>query len=183
VLRNAGLVVEPFHPSLLDRVHKLWVDTFVRMIALASQPLVKGNEAEVSPIFRDYLEYAASLPPLTAEEILASFAERDIMRAHFLKQTEGYPILLMPVAPGPAFYHGEIGWLAAKHTATFVDTFAYTQWFNLLGCPAAAVPMTQSDERLPIGVQIAGRPFKDELVLAVAKLIESHSCLKRSRSR
>jgi len=177
VLSDAGLVVEPFHPPLLDRAHKLWVDAFVKMIALSSQSMVRGNEAELSPIFRDYLEYAASFPPLTAEEILASLAERDIVRTHSLKQTERCPILLMPVAPGPAFRHGEIGWLQAKHSATFVDAFAYTQWFNLLGCPAAAVPMTQSEEGLPIGVQIVGHPFKDELVLAVAKLVESHSCL------
>ncbi len=176
LLSNAGLIVEPFHPPLLDRVHKLWVDAFVRMIALSSQSMVRGNEEELSPIFREYLEYAASLPPLSAEEILASLAERDIVRAHFLKQTERYPILLMPVAPGPAFRHGEIGWLRAKHSATFVDTFAYTQWFNLLGCPAAAVPITQSKEGLPIGVQIAGRPFKDELVLSVADLLESNVC-------
>jgi Asp-tRNA(Asn)/Glu-tRNA(Gln) amidotransferase A subunit family amidase len=175
-LRDAGVVVEPFQPPLLDRVHKLWIDAFVRMIALSSQSMVRGNEAELSSTFRDYLEYAASLPSLSAEEILDSLAERDIVRAHFLKQIERYPILLMPVAPGPAFRHGEIGWLPGKHTATFVDTFAYTQWFNLLGCPAAAVPVAQSKDGLPIGVQIAGRPFKDELVLAVAKLVESHSC-------
>ena len=177
-LRNAGIAVEPFHPPLLKQVHDLWVDAFVRMIALDSRPLVEGSESELSPMFREYLEYAASLAPLTAGVILASLADRDIVRAHFLKQTERYPILLTPVAPGPAFRHGEIGWLAAKHSATFVDTFAYTQWFNLLGCPAAAVPITQSEEGLPIGVQIAGRPFKDELVLAIAKLVESHSYLK-----
>ncbi len=114
VLRDAGLTVEPFHPPLLDRVHKLWIDAFVRMIALSSQSMVRGNEAELSPIFRDYLEYAKSFPPLSAEEILASLAERDIVRAHFLKQTERYPILLMPVAPGPAFRHGEIGWRASE---------------------------------------------------------------------
>ena len=126
MLRDAGIVVEPFHPALLDRIHKLWIDAFVRMIALSSQSMVRGNEAELSPIFRDYLEYAASLPPLTAEEILASLADRDIVRAHFLKQTERYPILLTPVAPGPAFRHGEIGWLAAKHSATFA-TLSHTR--------------------------------------------------------
>ena len=176
VLRDAGVIVEPLHPPFLDRVHKLWVDVFVRMIALAFQPLVRVKESELSPIFRDYLEYAASLPALTAADVLALLAERDILRAHFLKETEQYPILLMPVAPGPAFRHGEIGWLQAKCSKTFVDTFAYTQWFNLLGCPAASAPVSQSQEGLPIGVQIAGRPFGDELVLAVAKLLESGSC-------
>ncbi len=171
-LREAGMVVEPFCPPMLDRVHRLWVDVFVRMIALAFHPMVKGNEAELSPIFCEYMEFAASLPPLTADEILKLLAERDIVRAHFLKATERYPILLMPVAPGPAFRHGEIGWLAANHSATFVESFAYTQWFNLLGCPAATVPVSRSNEGLPIGVQIAGRPFGDELVLAVAHLIE-----------
>jgi Asp-tRNA(Asn)/Glu-tRNA(Gln) amidotransferase A subunit family amidase len=180
-LRDAGLIVEPFQLPLLDRVHKLWEDVFVRMIALAFQPLVRGNEDELSPIFREYLEYAASLP-LTAEEIITLLAERDIVRAHFLKQTERYPILLMPVAPGPAFCHGEIGWLAANHSATFIETFAYTQWFNLLGCPAVTVPVARSREGLPIGVQVAGRPFDDEVVLAVATKIESRSCWRAPRS-
>ena len=49
----------------------------------------------------------------------------------------------------------------------------YTQWFNLLGGPAAVVPVSRSAEGLPIGVQIAGRPFADELVLAVAAAVES----------
>lgn len=181
-LRETGMVVEPFCPPMLDRVHRLWVDVFVRMIALAFQPLLKGNEGELSPIFREYLEYSASLQPLTGDEILRLLAERDIVRAHFLKETERYPILLMPVAPGPAFRHGEIGWIAANHSATFVETFAYTQWFNLLGCPAATLPVARSNEGLPIGVQVAGRPFDDELVLAVASAIESRFCSRIPRS-
>jgi Asp-tRNA(Asn)/Glu-tRNA(Gln) amidotransferase A subunit family amidase len=171
-LRDAGLCIEPFRPALLERIHELWVDVFVRMIALAFQPMVKGHDRELSPIFREYLETAASLPALTAEDMITLLAERDIVRAHFLKQMEQYPILLMPVAPGPAFKHGEIGWLKEKHAAGFSDAFAYTQWFNLLGCPAATVPIALSAQGLPIGVQIAGRPFEDELVLAVAGAIE-----------
>jgi Asp-tRNA(Asn)/Glu-tRNA(Gln) amidotransferase A subunit family amidase len=34
------------------------------------------------------------------------------------------------------------------------------------------VPVGQSSERLPIGVQLAGRPWEEELVLAVASAIE-----------
>jgi len=48
----------------------------------------------------------------------------------------------------------------------------YTQWFNLLGGPAAVVPVGRSPEGLPIGVQVAGRPYADELVLAVAAAVE-----------
>jgi len=48
----------------------------------------------------------------------------------------------------------------------------YSQWLNLAGFPGAAVPVGMSREGLPIGVQIIGRPYEDELVLAVAEAIE-----------
>ena len=51
------------------------------------------------------------------------------------------------------------------------STPAGQQIFNLLGNPAAAVPVGQSPHSLP-AVQIVGRPFEDELVLSVAAKIE-----------
>jgi Asp-tRNA(Asn)/Glu-tRNA(Gln) amidotransferase A subunit family amidase len=44
----------------------------------------------------------------------------------------------------------------------------------LLGAPAAVVPVGRSPEGLPIGVQIAGRPFEDERVLGIAAAIEAN---------
>ncbi len=49
----------------------------------------------------------------------------------------------------------------------------YSQWLNLTGFPGASVPLTLSNEGLPIGVQIIGRPFEDELVLSVAEALEA----------
>ncbi len=51
----------------------------------------------------------------------------------------------------------------------------YTQWFNLLGNPAVVVPVGMSADGLPIGVQVVGRPFEEELVLSVAAAIERHA--------
>jgi Asp-tRNA(Asn)/Glu-tRNA(Gln) amidotransferase A subunit family amidase len=48
----------------------------------------------------------------------------------------------------------------------------FSQWLNLTGFPGASVPFDVSNEGLPIGVQVIGRPFEDELVLAVAEAIE-----------
>jgi Asp-tRNA(Asn)/Glu-tRNA(Gln) amidotransferase A subunit family amidase len=55
----------------------------------------------------------------------------------------------------------------------YLDAMRYTQWFNLLGGPAAVIPVMRSAEGLPIGVQIAGRPFADELVLEIAAALET----------
>ena len=53
-------------------------------------------------------------------------------------------------------------------TVEYPVCFSYSQWFNLLGNPALVVPMGRSPEGLPIGVQIVGRPWDEERILAIA---------------
>jgi Asp-tRNA(Asn)/Glu-tRNA(Gln) amidotransferase A subunit family amidase len=48
----------------------------------------------------------------------------------------------------------------------------FAQWFNLLGSPAAVVPVGRSPEGLPIGVQMAGRPWADEQVLGISAALD-----------
>ncbi len=45
----------------------------------------------------------------------------------------------------------------------YLDAWSYTEWFNLLGTPAAVVPVGKSPEGLPIGVQIVARPWEEEI--------------------
>jgi Asp-tRNA(Asn)/Glu-tRNA(Gln) amidotransferase A subunit family amidase len=110
--------------------------------------------------------------PLSAEDVLFTLFERDILRERFVRQMDEHPILLLPVSTGPAFRHGHMGWTRGERPETFVDTMVYSQWFNLLGLPAAIVPVSQSPEGLPIGVQIVGLPFEEHTVLAVAEAVE-----------
>ena len=44
---------------------------------------------------------------------------------------------------------------------------------NLSGLPAAVVPCGMSPEGLPIGVQIATQPWREDLALAVARHLEA----------
>jgi Asp-tRNA(Asn)/Glu-tRNA(Gln) amidotransferase A subunit family amidase len=55
----------------------------------------------------------------------------------------------------------------------YLKAMSYSQWFNLLGNPAAVVPVARAAEGLPVGVQIVGRPWEDEAVLVVAAKIEA----------
>jgi aspartyl-tRNA(Asn)/glutamyl-tRNA(Gln) amidotransferase subunit A len=48
----------------------------------------------------------------------------------------------------------------------------YTRPFNINGYPAMSVPCGFSDDGLPIGLQIAGRPFDEETVLRAAHAYE-----------
>jgi amidase len=77
------------------------------------------------------------------------------------------------VASVPAWKHGERKWAIDGQTVEYLDAVRYTQWFNTLGAPAAVVPVGNSPEGLPIGVQIAARPFEDEVVLGVAGVVDA----------
>jgi amidase len=51
--------------------------------------------------------------------------------------------------------------------------FSYTYTYNLTGWPGAVVRAGTSPEGLPIGVQIVARPGREDVALAVAKIVES----------
>jgi Asp-tRNA(Asn)/Glu-tRNA(Gln) amidotransferase A subunit family amidase len=172
-LEGRGFRVRPFKPPALEEARRLWWKFFVRGGAMLLDPLVRGRHAELSPTFLDFLSIAHREPPLSAEELLSAWMDCDYVRRKLLAEMESFPILLCPVCAIPAFRHGERSWDVDGQRLEYLDAMRYTQWFNLLGAPAAVVPVGRSPEGLPIGVQIAGRPFEDERVLGIAAAVEA----------
>ncbi|MGC2164112.1 MAG: amidase [Silvibacterium sp.] len=172
-LERRGFIVRRFRPASLEAARKLWWKFFVQCGEMFYAPMIRGREAELSPVFRGFLSIARAEAPLSAESLLAAWAECDLVRNRLLAEMEGYPLLLTPVCSIAAFRHGEREWKIDGKTVKYLDAMRYTQWFNLLASPAAVVPVGRSAEGLPIGVQIAGRPFADEEVLTVAAALES----------
>ena len=167
---TAGYEVDAFCPTGLDRARSLWGVLFAEAgLALLGETL-DGAE-KLLPILHAFLQ-DGPVPPLSAARILHAWTERDEARADLLRQMETYRVLLCPVAGVPAFRHGERQWTIDGMEVGYLDAMSYTQWFNVLGNPAAVVPVGRSPEGLPIGVQVVGRPFEEELVLAVAAAIE-----------
>ena len=171
-LEEQGFDVRPFRPAWLEAARELWWKFFVQCGAMFYAPTIRGREEELSPIFRNFLDIAHSEIPLTAESLLQAWADCDTIRSRLLAEMREVPILLTPVCAVPAFRHGEREWKIDGATVGYLDAMRYTQWFNVLASPAAVVPVGSSPEGLPIGVQVAGRPFEDERVLAVAAAIE-----------
>jgi Asp-tRNA(Asn)/Glu-tRNA(Gln) amidotransferase A subunit family amidase len=172
ILEKQGFKVSRFRPLFLEEVRKLWHVFFVQCGAMFYEHSIAGRMEELSPTFRDFLRIAEAQTPLTAKSLLHAWAECDIVRGKFLAEMQAFPLLLMPVCAIPAFRHGERKWRLEGRDLDYLDAMRYTQWFNLLASPAAVVPVGRSSEGLPIGVQIAGRPFEDELVLTVAGAID-----------
>jgi len=171
-LERAGLQVVPFRPDGLEQARDLWWKLFGTAGGMMLGPLTKGQESEISPILKEFLNWVASEPPHTGQTLLYTWLLRDELRNQILAQMQVFPILLCPAAAIPAFRHGERVWKVEGKTVKYLDAWSYTEWFNLLGNPGAVVPVGQSAEGLPIGVQIVGRPWEEELVLAVATEVE-----------
>jgi amidase len=167
-LRRAGFQVEGFRPDGLDLARNLWWKFFGVAGGMLLADLTRGRESELSPILQQFIGWVSAEPSHTGQTLLDAWVQRDTLRARILAQMSEYPILLCPVAAIPAFRHGERSWTIEGKTVEYLDAWSYTEWFNLLGMPAAAVPIGQSAEGLPIGVQIVARPWEDESTLAVA---------------
>jgi len=172
-LRDAGFRVEPFRPQTLELLRKLWWKFFVQCGAMFYEPDIRGRREQLSPIFSEFLGFAETMPPLSAVELLDAWAELDLLRSKTLAEMSTYPVLLCPVASIPAFRHGERTWIIEGQAVDYLDAVRQTQWFNVLGAPAAVVPVGSSPEGLPIGVQIVARPFQDETALGIAAVVDA----------
>jgi len=76
-----------------------------------------------------------------------------------------FDVVLSPVAGEPALPHGT--------TFEHIGEFGYVFTHNLTGWPAAVVRGGTSPEGLPIGVQIAAGPWREDRALAVAARLEA----------
>ena len=173
VLREAGFRVEPFRPSQLEPLRKLWTRFFVQSGALFYEPEIQGNLDQLSPIFSEFLSIADAAGELSTRELLFGLAELDLLRSKFLEEMNEFPVLLCPVASIPAFRHNERLWTIDGTPVKYLDAVRHTQWFNAAAMPAAVVPVGSSHDGLPIGIQIAARPFEDEIALSVAAVIDA----------
>jgi amidase len=96
------------------------------------------------------------------------FRERlDSFRGDLYAFLNDFDVLLSPVSFSPAVAHG---------TSVSDDVFpgySYTMTHNLTGWPAAVVRCGTSRDGLPIGVQIAAAPWREDVALTVAEYLES----------
>jgi len=171
-LMSCGFRVDAFRPDGLEDARRPWWAFFGRAGGMIPDAMMCGRESVLSPSLGVFRGWTQSSPPHTGESLLAAWLGRDALREKILLQMRKHRVLICPVAAIPAFHHGEREWQVEGKAVKYLDAWSYCEWFNLLGFPAAVVPMGHSEQGLPIGVQIVGRPWEDEIVLAVAAILE-----------
>ena len=172
LLSQSGYRVDDFRPDGLEEARHLWWKFFGTAGGMILAPMLRGHEKELSPILREFFLWTTAAPAHTGESLLTAWLSRDELREKVLQQMRKHPVLICPTAAIPAFRHGEREWQIDNKTVKYLDAWSYCEWFNLLGFPAVVVPIGFSEEGLPIGIQIVGRPWEEEVVLAVAAALE-----------
>ena len=125
--------------------------------------LEKAGTTEFAPYIRSIRDEAV---PISTAEFTRALEELDQYRSDMLRFIRNYDAIICPTAAFPALPHGE----------TFKDEnddSFYTAPYNLTGWPGAVVRCGTSSEGLPIGVQIIARPWREDVSLALAAVLES----------
>ena len=165
-LASAGAAIEWRVPPDIAAVHDAW-DRIVRadgygwlrrLIAAAGTP---GMGTYVN---RSWVRSAKVLP---GDELTALVELADGLRAGMLRWIHDVDLIVCPTMPLPAIRHGD------SNADWYGDT--YSDVHNLTGWPAAVVRGGTSPEGLPIGVQLVAPPWREDVALAGARVVEAAS--------
>jgi amidase len=101
---------------------------------------------------------------------LAGFAaywtELDQFRARMIEFLQNYDAVVSPVCAHAALPHG------TSIEEQIFPGFSYTMTYNVTGWPAAVVRCGQTSNGLPIGVQVAAHPWREDVALCIAEKLE-----------
>lgn len=110
----------------------------------------------------------------SARDLAGAEVVRGRLWHRFREFFERHDHLVTPCVAVPPFPVGQNypDSIAGKPMQTYIDWIAPTFVLSLTGLPVAAVPCGRDGGRMPVGVQVVGRQFGEEAVLALARGVE-----------
>ena len=112
--------------------------------------------------------------PLDQAGYMKAISERSRHIRNWMMFLEEYPLLLTPttVKPTPKV-NADLGG-AARVKELFWNDLRFISSMNVLGLPAAVVPVGLHNG-LPVGVQIVGSRYREDLCLDAAEAVENRA--------
>ncbi|MEL7355963.1 MAG: amidase [Cyanobacteria bacterium J06560_6] len=190
-LTDAGGQVEPWLPKdfdlgeIVDLYFQLAV--YINRYAIPADrhnlkksiPQIFRGATEGSKQLRQFGDFSRALPQMlnpTLKGYFEALTARDKFTAQIDRAIAPWDVWITPVAATAAFTHCP-SWSAVDVDGTAyphcVANGAYAIPFNLSGHPAVVIPIGQTAEGLPIGLQIVGKRWKEIELIAIAQQIDS----------
>jgi amidase len=138
------------------------VGAAAQALARAGIQMVENQPLDLVGGGRDLDHGWRNMAATRGQDVVELHAAWDRYRTNMLQFMRRYDAILCPVDHHPAPP-------VAERDA---HRFDYTAPFSLTGYPVAVVPTAATPEGLPIGVQIASHPWREDIVLALARILE-----------
>lgn len=160
----AEFALEP-DPTYAPAFRTIW------QCGAASIPAETAGELELlEPLTRWLVERGRAIG---ARELGAALLQLAQFERSVIRQFAGFDAVLTPslaMTPRP------LGWYdLADGERNFAQQVQYTPWTslaNVAGLPAITLPVHQSADGLPMGVQLIGRPGREDVLLAIGAQLE-----------
>ena len=96
---------------------------------------------------------------------------RSLIKRDFDAAFQEVNVILTPTTPSPAFALGE---KSGDPLEMYLNDI-FTVTVNMAGLPGMSVPAGLSSEGTPLGLQLIGRPFDEETMFRIARVIEEEA--------
>jgi aspartyl-tRNA(Asn)/glutamyl-tRNA(Gln) amidotransferase subunit A len=100
---------------------------------------------------------------------------RNVLNRELDELLETYDVIASPTMSNPAGTFEEAGVMTSARTPSFTGPY------NLTGMPAISVPCGFTESGLPIGLQLAGKPFDEPTIIRAAYTYQQHARLYENR--
>ncbi len=161
-LGDRGCLVREDRPAPIPRTDAVMFSLFADGGAGIERRLARAGTDEPHPWLAPFLDPTAAVSAAEAYERIEAWAS---YRREMLAFMGGYDAIVCPVTAHPAPQH-----LAPSESIDYASW--YTEAFNLTGWPATVVRCGTSVDGLPIGIQIAAAPWREDVSLALARTLE-----------
>ncbi len=163
-LSEAGAMVEEALPPGIGETFEIYRGLFCADGGSGLKELIElAGTREIHPLLQQALDIQQQ-HGISMADYGALVARWDAFRSTMLGFVENYDAILSPVCSFAGMVHGS--------TYRRLPSFSYTMTHNLTGWPAAVVRAMNTAEGLPIGVQVAARPWHEHVALAIARQLE-----------
>jgi amidase len=173
-LSDAGLEVIEENPPGLEDGSALWLKRFSTDVLKAIRQVYQTPRdlEQAGPAVRALLSRAETGSEVVKAGRLLIAEEFESRRRALVEWMNNVPLIVAPVGAVPAFEHGTRKVRVAGYEMSVFNAFSYSQVFNTFDLPVVCVPAGRTSEGLPVGVQIAVRPFCEKALLNTALIVE-----------
>lgn len=132
---------------------------------------LRDRWSEYDPDVRDRILSGLFIP---ASVYIKAQRIRKALKKKFMKSMENLDALILPTVPieAPRIEDEELI-IKDRKVGVRRALLSLTEAFNSLGNPAITIPCGLTGKNLPVGLQLAAKPYEDDLLLQIAKKFEN----------